>query len=167
MRLENSLISCGVKQLFELHEYYDEYFEDELDGESYYRTPVTNTKRLTKLLESELRRAFLDVIEHRNKWADRQIIFSDRVTWNGQQPNSGGEFLAAFITKRHFGYLDAGPIFLNPNTGRYIKTWIWTPNMAFKEFIFPPPKPKKAPAIKKKVATKNKLKAQSKTRSKR
>lgn len=100
-RLLDSFTSCGISQLWHL----------------YATAPA---EAVAKIMEQRSgadrtsREAFV-------QWSD---IDKDI---NGMQKENGGHLLAAYIRANNLGALyEMGPR-MNPNTGNYIKLWVWEP----------------------------------------
>jgi hypothetical protein len=101
--IEYSSISCGVRQLFDLHSDFENMIKEVLDYEYYD--------------EEEFRCS--------------QILFSDNFTLDGKPRNAVyGQQFADYIREHNLGTITESPKIKNRNTGNKIRTWIWTiPNI--------------------------------------
>lgn len=131
MNIEESVICCGVNQLYSLAYFKDDLrrtFKDELDmrsGQYFYPDEFHPPGGNCLLTEAFV---FSDVVHLR--------MDSENDEPGGPVPgDEGGQGLAAWIIEKGWGDLEVGREFVNPNTGNTCRIWTWYPNMVFWDWV--------------------------------
>lgn len=109
--VQRTVISCGVKQLYSLHEH-DMTFDGKV-------TPVDIEKHIFPVVD-EGGCAFIVFSDHEKLMGESEMASLENKAGNHQ-----GRRLAAFIRENGLGTVTETSRAVNPNTGNGVRVWVW------------------------------------------